>query len=153
MMDITTQVVDHGDTTGEHWATLAPVGEYLADWLTTMKTALLLTSRQGTATDYERLGLEPGDEVDDWIGWAFLDVAIARWVSTDHAGLCRVELVIATGGPHEEIVGIYDHGGELRSVHAHQFWSGHREALTRSSDALAVFDRFVEAFIYDSRED
>jgi len=151
-MDITTHVVDHGDTTGEHWTTLAPVDEYLADWLTTMQTALELSSRLGVAADYERLCLEPGGDVYDWIGWAFLEVAIARWVSADHAGLCRVELVIATGGPHEELVGIYGHGGELRSVHAHQYWSGHREALTRSPKALRVVDQFISTFIYDPQE-
>lgn len=147
----------HGET-GLHWDTLRPIDEYLSEHLEDMGAALRLLNEEASYGDLIRLEIEvpegevagAGDIVDTW----YLDVATASWnIGTlndaqGHRPLCRVELVTGTGGPHAELIGIYNRAGECVRVEAHQYWSGHREAWTTDPRALEVFEAFSEAFVY-----
>lgn len=142
----------HGET-GAHWDTMREPAEYLREHLEDMAALLRLLNEEASYGDMMRLETDaPEGEVPDcWNiveAW-YLDIATARWdTTTGDRPPCRVELVTGTGGPHTELVGIYNRQGECERVEAHQYWSGHREAWTTDRRALEVFEAFREAFIY-----
>lgn len=158
---IPAHVVDHG-AEGDHWATMRPVDDYLREQLASLGACSRIAEGNGSRADYALLDLihvwesdhSPSDTAYEWTYGALLDAATATWDdrdalpdTTQPRPLCRVELVFGTGGPHVELVGIYNRAGDVVRVEAHQFWSGHREAWTEHPRALSTFSQFVTTFI------
>lgn len=145
------------DARGSHWETMRSPEDALRSFLADFAATLAIAAGDGVQEDYERLEIDPDDsEGENAMETALraaderpLSLEVAFWSDrhgSSSGALAVVEILMATGGPHVEVVGRFDTQGRCDAVELLQVWSGARRAVSFDTRACAIFGSYVEAF-------